>query len=209
MKYLAATISLIILIIGLPIGGCITQNQPTSDLPSNKYVAIFEMISENPNVTMIEGRVPTVMEPPRPPVFDYDGSEGLLRNEITINDSLKMVYGTFYFTFSYERRRGEMDVRGIYSLPYKVDDNLTILGVDHNGTVQMSYQKQIINLTIGDRWVSPLISSWTENKNGTMKFGVYENGTIKETSEPYNYTTRYDTTMYVENKGIFDKSNIK
>jgi hypothetical protein len=77
---------------------------------------------------------------------------------VTVNSSLKIL------CFGYYRQDGGMFnnlsyVRGIYGFPYRMESGVTITGVDQNGTIQMSYNNESINLGHGETWESPIISS--------------------------------------------------
>lgn len=192
----------------LSTSGCSDSSHETDGLSPNKYVALFEMVYERYNVS--EGKMFAPYTDPYPPFFDYDGSHGLARNYTPVNDSLKILYGTYYFTFSPDRMRGRLDVRGIYRFPDTTLRNLTITGADDNGTVYMRYDNQTISLKAGDRWESPVISSWTEIHDFNTTVTSYMNGTTPEVIPVHvYYKLLFETSFYVENKGMFDKAEIK
>lgn len=207
-KPVIVLLPLLAIILALSTSGCSGSSDETGELPSEKYVSLFEMVYERFNVT--EGKMFAPYTAPYPPLFDYDGSRGLAGNYTPFNDSLKILYGTYYFTFSPDRMRGRLDVHGIYSFPGYTDRNLTITGADSNGTVYMRYNDQAVTLKVGDRWESPVISSWTETHDYNTTITSYVNGTTPKVIPVHvYYKLHFETSFYVENKGMFDKSDIK
>lgn len=188
--------------------GCTDSSPRGDELPGDKYVALFETVEESYNVTEGQMFAPYTAVPP--PFFDYDGSYGRARNYTPVNDSLKILYGKFYFTFSPDRNRGRFDVRGIYSYPDAAEKNLTVTGTDAHGTVYMRYHDQNVTLKAGDRWTSPAIAAWTETHDFNTTITSFVNGTTPEIMPVHvYYKLRFVTTFSVENKGMFNKSDIK
>lgn len=200
---------LLAITLALSMSGCSDRSHETGELSPGKYVALFEMVSDGYSVIEGETFHPPMMAP-APPLFDYDGSQGRIRDYTPINDSLKILYGTFYFTNDASRKRGLLNVTGIYSFPFSPEYNLTINRVDENGTVYMSYNGELINLTTGELWTSPVIDTWVETRDYNTSITSYVNGTTPEVIPVHvYYKLRWTTSFYVQNRGIFNKSDIK
>jgi hypothetical protein len=112
------------------------------------------------------------------PIFPDDPG----RYGVTVNGSLSILYFNYYSL--YGPYRNITFVRGIYGFPYQLASNVTILGVDQNGTVHMSYENQSIDLAHNDMWKSPIVSSRIDNTTGY-------NGSIVK--------IKYDTYWWIVN----------
>ena len=199
---------IVAIMVALSLSGC--SGRDSGGLPATKYVAIHETLDEG--FTIIEGDTGLIRPMTNPPgVFDVDGSRGLLPDTIVFNRSLKVLYGTSHFSYSVlNRQLTGFDVTGIYSLPYGVDINLSVLDVDQNGTVHFSFQNESFYLKVGDHWTSPLISSRIEVTDFNSSVTDYTKGPTPVTMPVrISFTTRYDQTIMLENMGVFDKSGVK
>lgn len=176
--------------------GCISGG---NSLPINKYVAIQEDMREDS--TLISGSVPYRHGPPPTPIFYYNKdilktiykSESYPPEYPPMNESLKILLGTYRMFDRTQYMDISFNVSGIYGYPYKLDSGLIILNVDENGTVQMEYDNKPIYLGINETWVSPIVSTRYDTLNGTHM------------NTSYSYTVKYTTSCTVTNKGIFDK----
>jgi hypothetical protein len=193
----------LIILIGSALAWCITNNgsmQVDNSLSPNKYVAIQE--ERNDVGTIVSGYNPAFPEAPVPQLFLYNTSmviafynkSGIYPpNYPEMNQSLKILQGTYYIDTSPARYNNNLVVRGIYNFPYNSESGASILGVDKNGTVEMMYGNESIHLNSGDSWTSPI----TQTRNETVN-GIY-NG------KNYTAIIKYSTTWQIINKGIFDK----
>lgn len=114
---------------------------------------------------------------PVPVYFDQPG------RYVTVNSSLKIL------CFGYYRQEGGLFnnltyVRGIYGFPYQMESGVTITGVNQNGTIQMRYNNELINLSHGETWDSPIIST---------RIGTYR-------SFPGNVTLEVDMNWWIYNE---------
>jgi hypothetical protein len=178
--------------------GCMTES---NSLQSDKYVAIEEEM--NDDGVLIAG-TPGIPEAPLPPIFDYDNTiprYSYPSNYPLMNDSLKILYGTFYTDSTPEYLRKRLNVRGIYEYPYTLESGPIITNVDRNGTVQMTYDNTSISLKVNDAWTSPVISTRVVNVSGTSARLVNDS----VIGGNYTYTVKYTTTWKVTNRGIFEK----
>lgn len=135
----------------------------------------------------------------------------MLPDTIAFNHSLKVLYGTSHFSYHVlNRQLTGFEVTGIYGLPYAIDTNLSILGVDRNGTVHYSFRNESVYLKVGDHWVSPLISSRIEVTDYNTSLTDYTNGTTPAMSQVHiSFKARYDQTIVLQNMGVFDKAAVK
>jgi hypothetical protein len=183
--------------------GCIAGDQNV--LPPGKYVALQEEVRDSG--TFISGHYPYPgMAQPMWP-FYYGGHalppDGYPPNYPPLNDSLKILLGSYGIKESNISLTVSLNVAGVYELPYTLEPDLKIIGVERNGTVTMSYGNESITLPPGSAWKSPAISTW--NETGTVRYPPpgamtgYDNGT------EYTYTVQYVRTLTVINKGVFDK----
>ena len=119
-----------------------------------------------------------------------------------INGNFKIFYGTYYFNSSPATQFTRADYGAIYDLPYTLRSNLTILSIDKNGTINASYMNQSVILKPGDTWQSPV-----QTTIGNQSFRiVVGNDYFSDVYRPF--VVRDNTSWTVENKGMFDKSNL-
>jgi hypothetical protein len=195
-------------LIAISISGCTGSSQDNGNISTGQYVALFEMVTDS--YTILEGQpLHPVMMAPLPPSFDYDVSHGQIRQYTPVNDSLKIVFGKYYFTNDVSRNRGMLDVKGIYYLPFSPERNLTIDSIDANGTVHMTYNGEPVSLAVGDMWNSPVTGTWTETQDHYLDIISFVNGTPETKHVRDYYKVRWNSTFYVQNKGLFDKSDVK
>jgi hypothetical protein len=183
--------------------GCITGDQ--NILPPGKYIAIQEVVRDSG--TFISGHYPYPgMAQPMWP-FYYDRSAlppaGYPTDYPRMNDSLKILLGVYDIKESNISLTTRLSVAGIYELPYMLEPGLKIIGVDRNGTVEMSYGNESISLPPGSAWRSPAISTW--NETGTVRYPPPNAMTGHDNGTDYTFTVQYVRTFTVENKGVFDK----
>jgi hypothetical protein len=116
---------------------------------------------------------------------------------------MKIFYGTYYL-FNYPNS-GYMNAYygGIYGYPFTLKSNLTILNVDRNGTVNASYMDRPVILKTGEICRSP-VDSRIENRT----FEVVSGDKYFNTCVYQPFLVLYYTSWSVENKGMFDKTNI-
>jgi hypothetical protein len=172
----------------------------SDSLPSNRYVALEEKIIDNGII--VAGENPIIGDLPAPQIFlynktlvsmFYDKSGVFPPYYPTINESLKILLGTYHIVEYPVYGRWDLTVHGVYSLPYDTDSRITILSAYENGTVQMRYGNESIYLKSGDSWISPVLSIRNETKTGTVM------------GNNYSFTIKYTTTCTITNKGIYDK----
>ncbi len=181
-------------------------------ISSDKYVAILE---EYTNRSTLIGTPPytPIQPPPIPtpvPTFDYDNSNGMLKNElvpygITVNDSFKVLIGKISYintptTVGYPG----IGLAGAYSLPYTIEDGFTIVNIMSDGAIIATYKNLTIYLKPG--------KSWTTVKSGVNTTGSYLANKYNTNSLDYNNITemqwpvKNEQTYTLTNKGIFNKS---
>jgi hypothetical protein len=119
------------------------------------------------------------------------------------NDSLKMIIGVVNLKESIVRLTTDLHVLEVYSLPYELEPGLTINHIDKNGTIELSYENESINIPTGSTWKSPVISVW--NETNTVKFPPPNLITGEDHGTNYTYTLQFTRTWNIENKGIYDK----
>ena len=193
---------LIIIMSIVPICGCLTGSKDgPSNTSTNVYIAPYEKSDENYQI--IEGKytLPTMAATPQPQEysqFDYNYSNHYSWYP-TKNDSLKILYGTYYFHLTPQRQwEDQLNVRGIYSYPYSCESGLVINDVDNNGTIYATYNNESVILKTGDVWTSPVFSIM-ENRT---YMGIDYNVSIKK--EMY-YKALLNTTWTVKNLGVYNK----
>ncbi len=183
--------------------GCVQDNQKS--LSPGNYVAIQQEKSELGRV--VNGTVPFPGLAQITTQFYYNKSERYPLDYPPINESFKGILGTYYRKESVERLTTYLITSGIYSLPYETESGVTILDIDNNGTLVMTYDyqpyvtltpgtthnAQYIHLPPGATWDSPVISTINETRTGNF------------TGIDYNYTISYSTTWRITNKGVFNK----
>ena len=163
-KKMIILLTLFLIISVILISGCVGTNN-SSNSATSKYIAIDEVKQEDANV--IEGQLYNFTAPimfmndaTLEPVYpDQPGKYG-----VTANRSLSALYFNYYSL--YGPYRNVTFVRGIYGFPYRLESGVIILGIDQNSTVRMRYNNESINLTMGDMWKSPIVSSRIENRTG-------------------------------------------
>lgn len=84
-----------------------------------------------------------------------------------MNESLKILYGTYSIRDTPEHRVADLSVKGIYEYPYQLESGPTILGVDLNGTIRMSYNNESFYLYNQSEWESPVTTGDIETINHT------------------------------------------
>jgi hypothetical protein len=176
-----------ILIFSLLVCGCTSSSQNV--LPSNKFVAVY--VEMHDDGTIISGTYP--YPGMAMPAYSFDLPANFT---LPANDSLKIFLGVQNFSDSRVRLTVNFKETEVYAFPYSISPEITIDGVDRNGTVEMSYDNKSINITSGANWVSPVTSVW--NETNTVSYPP-ENGTN------YTYTLQFKRTWMVENKGVFNK----
>jgi hypothetical protein len=117
--------------------------------------------------------------------------------------NFKVFYSTYYFRYYPYSGYTTASYRVIDVYPYTLESNFTILDIDRTGTINASYMNHSIMLKVGDKWQSPVA---TRIKNESLQIvinGNYFSGVYKP------FVVQYDTSWTVENKGMFDKVNVK
>lgn len=133
-----------------------------------------------------------------------------------LNDSMKILLGVLYIHGSSSVYiSSTLTVIEINDLPYSIEPGLTIIGVDKNGTVELSCNNTSfystpetlsnlsINLSPGATWGSAPISAW--NETNVVKYPPPDPYTGIDSGTNYTYTLHYVKTLTLENKGVFDK----
>jgi hypothetical protein len=192
-------ISLALLTCGCTFPG--TSDQSFTGLPHDKYVALYQEYTENGIVIQGNGTIPYFPEPaPTPSPFDYNGSRGDTLQYPMVNDSLKMFYGDYKYYSDPAWSHIREYYGAVYEYPCTLESNLTILGIDEFGTINANYSNQTVRLKIGDTWQSPVM---TRIENETFQVNAMNSGVYRP------FLVRYESTWKIENKGMFDKSNLK
>lgn len=173
-----------ILIVSLLICGCSISDQQV--LPSNKFAAVY--VEMHDDGTLVSGTYPLFggAKPPYP--FDLPANFTL-----PANDSLKILLGVQNISDSTAGITADIKVTEVYAFPYSISPEITIVGVDKNGIVNLLFSNKSINLSSGASWESPVSLVW--NQTNTVGF----NGAN------YTYTIQFNRTWTVENKGVFNK----
>lgn len=187
------------------ISGCIytgSGSQTSSTLPADKYVAIYQEYNEEGR--MVEGNEPVlpIIGPALEP-FDYDGSKGLSNQYYGTDGDFQIFAGIYYYYDSPVSGYPKACFGG-YSGQYPLSllGGLTIHGIDKDGTINASYDNESVILKIGDRWQSPVQTRVVDRmfcideESGKEYFQIFE-------------PARFNSTWTVENKGVFNKSNLK
>lgn len=206
-RLVLSSLVLLLIIIWIFISGCLMYgNEGANILSSDKYVALYEEFRETSNITegIYVGPPMLALPPPEEySVFDYSGSKGYGWYP-KANESLKILYGTYYFHRTPERQWVDnLKVRGIYGYPYIMESNFTILDVYDNGTVYASYDNQSIFLKVGNEW-----TSHTTSRIINVSYMGYDSPTSTELKNLY-YKAVVNTTWTVKNMGMYNKSNLK
>ena len=203
MKHRLANYALLILIITGVVFITFCVGTSSNTLSNDKYVAIYEEYNNHSEVIAGNGTVVCIPVPcPVPRPFDYNGSGGYAEQYSNINGNFKIFYGTYYFNSSPATQFTRADYGAIYDLPYTLRSNLTILSIDKNGTINASYMNQSVILKPGDTWQSPV-----QTTIGNQSFRIVVNGDYF--SDVYRpFVVRDNTSWTVENKGMFNKSNL-
>jgi hypothetical protein len=121
------------------------------------------------------------------PTYSFDEKTGTLRGIINfdVNEALKAVYGNGSSLTGVGGGKNTM-LYGVDELPYQ-EGELTILSVDLEGMVKLSYQGVPITLKSGEEWVD------TTSKNDVQQYG----------------TVNLTITDRITNYGILYKSQIE
>ena len=121
------------------------------------------------------------------PTYSFDEKAGTLRGlmNFDVNEALNVVYGNGFSLTGVGGGKNTM-LYGVYELPYQ-DGELTILSLNPDGTVKLSYQGVSITLKSGEEWV-----------NTTSEKDVQQYGTANLT-----------ITDRITNYGILYKSQIE
>lgn len=174
--------------------GCVNPNQNKNTLSSSKYVALDIDIRDT---GALQSGTPLQHSEARPyPLFYYSANLTHLPYPADYpqkNESLKILVGTFNIDDTPDLLSGTLNVCGVYGYPYIYDSNITIIGIDQNGTVQIKYSNETILLQPKDLWVSPVVST----RIATITRPYYDTN--------YSYTVKYSTTYSINNLGVFDK----
>lgn len=168
-------------------------------LQSNKYVAI-ELDIQNTGI-IIEGSNPVPPNTIAPEIFVYNTTIAKYFNKSgwfpsnypEMNDSLKILLGTYYIESSPATLKSNLSVVGIYNLPFNGNASIKFLNVYKNGTTQIVYENDSIFLSPGDTWVSPIVTTMNQTYNDTF------------TGINYSYTVKYSMTYKATNLGLFEK----
>lgn len=186
--------------------GCSTPvatNQNLTELSRDKYVAVYEEFHDNG--TVVEGNGTIIFLPvpqPTPAPFDYNGKYEYSSQYPVVNSSLKIFYASYKYYLTPGTMYNVVGYGAVYGYPHELNSNLTVEGIDINGTIYAHYQNETVTLKTGDVWKSP-VSTRIENQS----FQVEDN-TSSISSNYRPFVVRYDSYWIVENKGMFDKSSI-
>jgi hypothetical protein len=203
IKTITYGLIMFLLMVSIFTSGCI-NNVNGNDLSSKKYVAIEADLRADGNI--ISGYLPpTASGDAMPPIpfyynkdlvhmYYYNNSVDYPLEYPIKNESMKILLGEYHIQNRPWTETRTLSVIGIYGYPYTFDNGPTILNVDKNGTVQMAYHNQSFNVTVGEEWTSPIISTNVETYNGT---------TIVEGA--YSYTVKFNTTWIISNLGLYEK----
>jgi hypothetical protein len=205
-----------ILVFAIMACGCIYNSTDSSIgmISSDRYVAI---LVDHTNHSTLIGTTPytPIQPPPIPtptPMFDYDNSHGMLKGElsqygVTVNDSFKVLIGKIYYidTPTTVGCLG-MDIKGVYALPYTVEDELTLVNVTSNGTIIATFENQTIYMEPGQDWAATIASA---NTTGAYLANTKNNNSFDYSNMsvmPWPVTSEISARF--TNKGIFNKSNL-
>ena len=190
--------------------GCTASNQnalPSTGssqnaLPSSKYVALYEEVDDEGQI--VSGNLSPVVGDAYPPITFYYNKSAAPPSGFPypINDSLKILFGTYSQKESSAGLRNGLNVVEIYNFPSIPEQGLIINGVDKNGTVDMIYNNTSVALSPGSAWTAPPIPEWNETNTVTYT-QPNVNGQSNRTN--YTYTIQYNRTVTIENKGVIDK----
>jgi|WetSurMetagenome_2_1015567.scaffolds.fasta_scaffold274715_1 hypothetical protein len=185
--------TLLIFIILVFTSGCI-NNQYKNMLSSSKYVALEIDIRDT---GVLQSGTPLQVPSAVPyPTFFYSTNFSPLPYPADYppkNESLKMLIGTYHIDDTPDLLSGTLNVTGVYDYPFKYDSNLTILGVDQNGTIQIKFCSETVLLRPSDIWTSPVVSTRT----ATITRPYYDTS--------YSYTVNYSTTYTLNYLSLCDK----
>lgn len=211
-----------ILILFVIVCGCTINSNTTKDvLPTDKYVAVLE---EYTNTSTLIGNTtyspvqPMPIPTPRP-IFYYNNSQGmssyLKSYGINVNDNFKILLGKISYIdtptevgYKGMTQTGEYvplyTLTGIYTLPYTIENEFTILNITQNGTIIAIYKNQTIYLQSGENRTFIIHS---ENITGfylanTVNTNIYDFKNITELPWPIHN----EISITITNKGIFNKS---
>ena len=173
-----------ILIVSLLICGCSVSDQNV--LPSNKFAAVY--VEMHDDGTLVSGAYP--YPGGAMPAYSFDLPANFT---LPANDSLKIFLGVQNFSDSIVRLTVDLKETEVYAFPYPISPEITIVGVDKNGNVNLLFNNKSINLSSRASWASPVTLVW--NQTNTVGF----NGSN------YTYTIQFNRTWTVENKGVFNK----
>jgi len=162
-------------------------------LPSNKYVAIQLEIQDYG--TLVSGTYPYPGMAQPPVIFNPTGYPA--------NDSLKMIIGIINHKDSIVNLAVDLKETEVYSLPYDLEPGLTISHINKNGTVELSYGNESINLPPQSTWKSPIISTW--NETNTINYPPPDGITGEDHGINYTYTIQFTRAWNIENMGIYNK----
>ena len=200
MKRILLTIGILCLII--LISGCTASNQ--NALPFSKYVALFEEVHDMGQIVSGSYPYPGMAQPPI--AFFYNKSLYYPPGGFPypINDSLKILFGMYTQKESRVNLADSLNTVEIYSFPNTPEQDLTIIGVDKNGTVEMMFNNESIFLAPGSTWIAPTIPLWNET-NSVVYPPPDMNGQGNGTNYPY--TIQYTRTRTIENLGVINKDS--
>jgi hypothetical protein len=188
-----ASIYVLITLLGLfvLICGCFSNINNGIDLPSDKYIAI--QIEKFDTGTLVSGNNPVPPEAPVRPFFYYNKTTGFPTDYPNMNQSFKILLGSYYVDSPPGIEKSSLSVRGIYGLPYTTEFGVKITNVYDNGTIELNDGNGTFNLNPEDKWVYPSMPTRIETKNGSYN-GIN-----------YSITVKYTTKWQITNKGVYNK----
>ena len=180
---------------------------PPGTLPADKYVAIYEEYNEDWKILEGNGTVLlTVESTPVPKPFDFDGSLGYSEQYADAPGDFKVFNCVFYY-YSSPAEKYTNPNYGCYNVPIYhlwLVANMAVYDIDENGTLNATYNNEPVIIKAGEKWQSPVKS---EIKNQT--FEIVTDGKTAHSGVFHRFKVQYNSTWIVENKGVFNKSNLK
>ncbi len=124
---------------------------PTTSISSDRY--LFIEYYTYTHGELIEGNYPMKMIDF--PTYSFDPKTGTLEGWInfTINDSLKVIYGSGSSLSGAAGSGAASMLSGVYKLPHE-DEKLRILKIDSDGTAHVEYNGLPITLKGGEEWTN-------------------------------------------------------
>lgn len=202
--------ALLITLIFAGVSGCVLSgfgSPATGGLPPDKYVALTETYFRNYTVLEGNGTIPYWAEPTAvPDPFDFDGSLGYADQYSSMPADYK-IFDYLSYTESTPATSNTKVCCGGFPIPIAplwLLSTVAVYDIDENGTLNATYDGQPLRIKAGETWHSPVK---TEVLNET--FEVEANGKVFHSGVFRQFTIRYDSSWTVENKGVFNKSNLK